>query len=240
MKNIPEPTRKAASEPMRGNCAKRLSILEAAANVFCRQGFSGASIDEIAAEACVSRQTVYNHYREKETLFMAVVADVMDRANAQLYAILSTFPERTDNLEDDLVRFSMSLSRNCICNKEGRFLRRLVQNEGERYPHLFQSWREHGPGKIDGALGALFSRLAHKGALRIDDIDVAARQFLALANADLQMITLFGEKPTEAQFETAARNAVRCFLRAYGGEPESAERAAPARDYARTAAGIPA
>ena len=127
MKNIPEPTRKAASEPMRGNCAKRLSILEAAANVFCRQGFSGASIDEIAAEACVSRQTVYNHDREKETLFMAVVADVMDRANAQLYAILSTFPERTDNLENDLVRFSMSLSRNCICNKEGRFLRRLVQ-----------------------------------------------------------------------------------------------------------------
>ena len=92
----------------------------------------------------------------------------------------------------------------------------------------------------DAALGALFSRLAHKGALRIDDVDVAARQFLALANADLQMITLFGEKPTEAQFETAARNAVRCFLRAYGGASESAEREAPARDYGRTPAEIPA
>lgn len=204
---------------MRGQCAKRLSILEAAANVFCREGFAGASIDEIAAEACVSRQTVYNHYREKETLFMAVVADVMDRANAQLYAILATFPERTDTLEDDLSQFAIRLARNCICNKEGRFLRRLVQNEGERYPHLFQSWREHGPGKIDSALGALFSRLVHKGALKIDDVDVAARQFLALANADLQMITLLGEKPTEAQFEQAARNAVRTFLRAYGPPP---------------------
>ena len=47
------------------------------------------------------------------------------------------------------------------------------------------------------------------------------------------MITLFGEKPTDAQFETAARNAVRAFLRAYGGEPESTEREAPARDYIR-------
>jgi AcrR family transcriptional regulator len=199
----------------RGQCAKRKSILEAAAEVFCRQGFTGASIDEIAAEACVSRQTVYNHYREKENLFTAVVEDVMDRANAMLFTTLSTFPEEPDNLEDDLVSFAVRLSHNCICNQDGKFLRKLVQSEGERYPHLFETWRQHGPGKIGTALAALFSRLAHKGLLDIDDFDVAARQFLALVNADLQMNTLFGVTPTEAELETAARNAVRTFLRAY-------------------------
>ena len=56
------------------------------ADVFCREGFAGASIDEIAGEACVSRQTIYNHYREKETLFMAVVEDVMDAR--QCHAVL--------------------------------------------------------------------------------------------------------------------------------------------------------
>ena len=201
---------------MRGQCAKRMSILEAAGEVFCREGFSGASIDEIAGEACVSRQTIYNHYREKETLFMAVVEDVMTRANGMLFSILSTFPDKADNLEDDLTGFLYRINKNCVCNQDGRFLRKLVQTEGERHPHLFESWRQQGPLKITNALAALFARLSLSGALQIDDFDVAARQFMALGNADLQMLLLFGETPTDAQIESAARNAARTFLRAYG------------------------
>lgn len=203
---------------MRGQCAKRMSILEAAADVFCRQGFSGASIDEIAEKACVSRQTIYNHYREKETLFTAVVDDVMTRANSTLFSILSTFPDNADNLEADLANFLVRLNRNCVCNHDGRFLRKLVQNEGAHHPHLFESWRQQGPLKVTSALAALFARLSVTGALKIDDFDVAARQFLALGNADLQMPMLFGETLSDEQIEAAARNAVRTFLRAYGSQ----------------------
>ncbi|TIT60113.1 MAG: TetR/AcrR family transcriptional regulator, partial [Mesorhizobium sp.] len=46
--------------PPRSHEAKRISVVEAAASVFCREGFAGANIDLIAAEAGVSRQTVYN------------------------------------------------------------------------------------------------------------------------------------------------------------------------------------
>jgi AcrR family transcriptional regulator len=213
MKKNSTPMKKAAD---RGQCAKRMSILEAAAEVFCREGFSGASIDEIAAEARVSRQTIYNHYREKETLFMAVVDDVMTRANGMLFSILSTFPDKPDNLEQDLTAFVIRLNKNCVCNHDGRFLRKLVQTEGERHPHLFESWRQQGPLKVANALAALLARLSISGALQIDDFDVAARQFLALGNADLQMLMLFGETPTDEQIESAARNAVRTFLKAYG------------------------
>lgn len=209
-------TARAGYQPQRGQCAKRLSILEAAAKVFCQSGFSGASIDEIAAEACVSRQTIYNHYREKETLFVAVVDDVMERADAALFSILSAFPDTPDGLEDQLTAFAVRLNRNCLCNQDGRFLRKLVQSEGARYPHLFETWRLNGPGKIAGALAALLARLSHKAAFRIDDFDLAARQFLALINADLQMSTLFGAPLSDAQLETSARDAVRTFLRAYG------------------------
>lgn len=228
MNKIPSAAKKAPKRTFGGQCAKRMSILDAAAQVFCREGFGGASIDEIAAEACVSRQTVYNHYGEKESLFTAVVEDVMNRANAMLFSILSTFPDKADNLEDDLTAFSMKLNKNCICNQDGRFLRRLVQNEGERYPHLFESWRLQGPLKITNALAALFARLAASGALDIDDFDVAARQFLALSGADVQMQTLFGETPTDAQLESAARNAVRTFLRAYGRRSDTNTSAKPA------------
>src|SRR5690606_10165893 len=58
--------------PPRGHPAKRLSVLDAAAAVFCREGFGGANIDLIAAEAGVSRQTIYNHHGDKQSLFMAV------------------------------------------------------------------------------------------------------------------------------------------------------------------------
>ncbi|MDQ0391385.1 AcrR family transcriptional regulator [Labrys monachus] len=197
-----------------------MSILDAAAEVFCREGFSGASIDEIAAGACVSRQTIYNHYREKETLFLAVVEDVVERANAALFAMLATFPDRPDNLEDDLTAFAVRLARNCLCNHDGKFLRRLVQSEGERYPHLFETWRRQGPCKLATALAALFCRLGHAGALHADDFDLAARQFLALVNADLQMTTLFGGMPTDDELERASRDAVRTFLRAYAAPVE--------------------
>ncbi|MGO7998387.1 TetR/AcrR family transcriptional regulator C-terminal domain-containing protein, partial [Rhizobium ruizarguesonis] len=49
----------------------------------------------------------------------------------------------------------------------------------------------------------------------IDDFDVAARQFVALGNADLQMMILLCATPTDEELEKAARNAVRTFLKAY-------------------------
>jgi AcrR family transcriptional regulator len=202
-------------------CLKRVPILDAAAEVFCREGFSGASIDEIAEEACVSRQTIYNHYREKETLFVAVVADVTARANTALFAALAAFPDKPENLRDDLIAFAVDLNRNCLYNQDGKFLRKLVQSEGPRYPHLFEAWREHGPCKIGMALGAIFARLHHQGLLHISDCDLAARQFTALINADLQMTTLFGETPTEEELQGAAEQAVDMFLRGYGARAEA-------------------
>ncbi|KAA1184715.1 TetR/AcrR family transcriptional regulator [Rhizobium tropici] len=197
-------------------CLKRVPILDAAVEVFCREGFLGASIDEIAARACVSRQTIYNHYREKETLFIAVVADVTARANAAVFAAFAAFPDRPEKLREDLIAFAVNLNRNCLYNQDGKFLRKLIQSEASRYPHLFEAWREQGPCKIGTALGAIFARLHHQGLLKVPDCDVAARQFTALTNADLQMTTLFGETPTELEIEVAARQGVDMFLRGYG------------------------
>ncbi|NGO54960.1 TetR/AcrR family transcriptional regulator [Allomesorhizobium camelthorni] len=206
----------------RGHIAKRVSILDAAANVFCREGFGGANIDMIAAEAGVSRQTVYNHHGDKTNLFIAVVREITERANAGVFATLATFPDQPRDLEADLIEFAMRLNRNCICNRDGKFLRKLIQTEGERYPELFETWRTDGPGKTWAALAARFARLAHAGFLEMDDPDVAARQFLALVNADLQMSFMLGITPSEEELRTAATNAVRTFLRAYGKPAENA------------------
>lgn len=200
----------------RSHSAKRHSILDAAAGVFCREGFAGANIDLIAAEAGVSRQTVYNHHGDKENLLVAVVREITERINASIFETLATFPDKPVDLEAELIAFAVRLNQNCMCNRDGKFLRKLLQTEGERYPELFTGWREHGPAKTWAALAARLARLALAGWLDLDDPDVAARQFLALVNADLQMAMIFGDPLSEEQLRTAATNAVRCFLRAYG------------------------
>lgn len=193
-----------------------MSIIDAAASVFCREGFAGANIDLIAMEAGVSRQTIYNHHRDKEKLFMAVVRDLTERCNAGIFATFASFPDQPRELEADLIGFAVRMNQNCICNRDGRFLRKLIQTEGERYPELFAEWRDQGPGRTWPALAARFARLAHAGHLAIDDPDVAARQFLALANAELQTTFMLGGMPSEDEVLQSATHGVRTFLRAFG------------------------
>lgn len=196
-----------------------MSIVDAAAGVFCREGFAGANIDLIAAEAGVSRQTVYNHHRDKEKLFIAVVRDLTERCNAGIFATIATFPDQPGDLEADLIGFAVRLNQNCICNRDGKFLRKLIQTEGERYPELFAEWREQGPGRTWPAIAARFARLAYGGHLTIDDPDVAARQFLGLVNAELQTTFMLGGTPREDEVTQSATNGVRTFLRAFGKRP---------------------
>ncbi|WP_309086040.1 TetR/AcrR family transcriptional regulator [Chelativorans sp.] len=202
--------------PPRGHAAKRQSIIDAAAAVFCREGFAGANIDLIAAEAGVSRQTVYNHHGDKDKLFNAVLREITERANARAFAILDTFPDQPVDLEADLVAFALRFNKNCIWCREGKSLRKLLLAEGERYPELFEVWRREGPGKIESALASRLARLAHAGYLDIDDPDIAARQFMALNNAELHLPSMFGKSLSEEETAAAARRAVRTFLRAFG------------------------
>jgi AcrR family transcriptional regulator len=47
-------------------------LLDAAENVFVRDGFEGAQLDEIAAMAGRSKGSVYTHFKSKEDLFLAL------------------------------------------------------------------------------------------------------------------------------------------------------------------------
>jgi AcrR family transcriptional regulator len=208
--------------PPRSHEAKRVSVVDAAAGVFCREGYAGANIDLIAAEAGVSRQTVYNHHGDKENLFVAVVRDLTERCNAGIFATFATFPDQPTDLEADLITFAVRMNRNCICNRDGRFLRKLIQTEAERYPELFAEWREQGPGRTWSALAARFARLALAGHLSIGDPDVAARQFMALVNAELQITFMLGGTPTEEEVLRSASNGVRTFLNAFARKKQPA------------------
>ena len=53
----------------------RRRLIDAAATVFARRGFHGASIDEVAEEAEFSKGAVYSNFDSKDELFLAVLED---------------------------------------------------------------------------------------------------------------------------------------------------------------------
>ena len=212
MEIVPELIRSPAMQ--RGNYNKRCAIISAATAVFVGDGFTGASIDAIAEEANVSRQTIYNQIGDKEKLFAEVVRGITEESTVRMVATLATFPDRPSDIGEELVDFAIRLTRNCLCDGNSRALRKLIENEGSRYPELFETWKDYGPGKNWPAISARFARLARAGDIELDDPDLAARQFMALIGADLPNEP--GQNVDEEQLQKAARNAVRTFLRAYG------------------------
>jgi len=71
--------------------AQRDAILDAAAEVFARSGFSGASIGQIAGEASISAATAYRYFVDKRDVFVCLLA----RAEQSLLAA-SLFPMGAD------------------------------------------------------------------------------------------------------------------------------------------------
>ena len=62
--------------------ARRDQILGAATRAFARAGFAATSLDDVAAEAAVSRVILYRHFASKTDLYRAVLERAMTRLAA--------------------------------------------------------------------------------------------------------------------------------------------------------------
>src|ERR1700720_600831 len=82
---------------------KHREIVEAAAEVFLRQGYLGTSMDEIAARAGVSKQTVYKHFVDKERLFVEIVVATVDEISDPVHdEVLQLIDSPGHDLEREL------------------------------------------------------------------------------------------------------------------------------------------
>ena len=64
-------------------------LLDAAERVFVRLGYQGATLDFIAAEVGFTKGAVYWHFKNKEALFLELLADGMRRSAGDAEQILS-------------------------------------------------------------------------------------------------------------------------------------------------------
>jgi AcrR family transcriptional regulator len=71
-------------------------LLEAAARVFAERGYERASVDEIAAEAGLSKGTLYWNFKSKDELFFALMDEHLVRRMQEIFGVAESLPGDED------------------------------------------------------------------------------------------------------------------------------------------------
>ncbi|MFE3629025.1 TetR/AcrR family transcriptional regulator [Streptomyces goshikiensis] len=194
---------------------KRKAIMEAATELFLRKGYPGTSMDEIAATAAVSKQTVYKQFTDKETLFGAIITNASSRVG--LFVEVIDGLRDTDDLSGDLTGLARRYITTVI-QPGGLQLRRLLIAEADRFPEVAGDYYRRAPERTITALAACFEHLSARGLLKLDDPVLAARHFAWLILAvpmDRAMFFARDDIQAPAELERLADEGVRVFLAAY-------------------------
>jgi TetR/AcrR family transcriptional repressor of mexJK operon len=195
---------------------KRRAIIDAAAALFLRHGYQGTSMDEIAALAEVSKQTVYKNFPDKEGLFTEIVLGTLDQAGEPFREQIEQLRSTSDLAGDlrDLARQYLAT----VMQPRVLQLRRLVIGEASRLPALAESYYQRAPERTITVLAECFQHLSGRGLLLAPDPMLAASHFAFLIlGRPLDRSLFCGAESgfTPAELTGLADAGTRVFLAAY-------------------------
>lgn len=190
---------------------KRAAILEAAKRLFPQSGFEGTSMDAIAAEAGVSKLTVYSHFGGKEALFIETIRCKCGSLMPwSLFEVDVAAPVRGQLLSVARAFFNMMMS------DEALGMHRTLVASSQQSPKLARLFWEAGPMQVQAALADMLQQEVAAHKLDIADTRRAASQFFALLKGEHHARMLFGcGQPTSAEVQAHLEATVDMFLRAY-------------------------
>jgi AcrR family transcriptional regulator len=190
--------------------SRRDRILEAARNVFLRESYTGASMESVARKAGVSKQTIYNHFANKDELFRALVLDICTEFGTPL----GDHPWHMDQPpEQVLTLFGEMVLRKMSC-PDIMNLHRLLQLEGRNHPSLAESFYKFGPDSTARWLTTYLEARVREGQLQISEPRIAAEQFVTMLMGHLRLRHLLGFTPAPDASERSryVTSAVSIFL----------------------------
>jgi len=208
----------------RGRSArKRNAIVDAATELFLEQGYDGTSMDQVAARAAVSKQTVYKQFADKERLLGEVVLGLSGTVDAFIDTVGRLLGNPKD-LGHALRQLARTYLRT-VMQPRVLQLRRLLISQTARFPELAATYYERVPERTITAIADCFRQLADAGVLRTPDPFLAARHYAVLVLfIPLDKTLICGESVTytAAELDSWADAGVAVFLSAYGSESCSA------------------
>jgi len=188
---------------------KRELIVAAARKLFLEAGFGATSMDAIAAQANVSKRTVYSHFRDKESLFAAIMGDMCRIIGG------SSPDEPIPDEEPEKVLKAVGLHiLHSVLEPEALDVFRVVLAENATFPELGKAFWDAGPEVMKNFLAGYLSELDRRGILSIPDVDLAAYQFMGMIKWPCHIRLLFGagKPPTEKELAAALNQAVSTFV----------------------------
>lgn len=188
-------------------------VLEGARQVFMASGFEGASVDEIARVADVSKATLYSYFPDKRLLFQEVVQIECDRMAEQVMRVIDDDLPLRDILERTARRLV-----SFVLSDFAQQMFRICVAERDRFPELGRAFYQSGPQAGHDRMCVFLRCAVERGELVIDDIDMAADQFTELCKSRLWIRALFGVQADFAaeEMETVVQEAIDTFLARYG------------------------
>jgi AcrR family transcriptional regulator len=192
--------------------AKRRQIMDGARTVFLSAGFDGASMNDIAHAAGVSKGTLYAYFDSKEQLFEALVREDKEQQAERLCAL----PLDRSDPRALLGALGRSLLEAMIRPETIAHVRVVIAATA-KFPRLSRAFYEAGPLYGTQKLAAQLDAFVKSGALEIADTRRAARQFLDLCQTDVHKPLLFGvvDSVSPSEIDAAVDAAVDVFLKAY-------------------------
>jgi len=188
-------------------------VLEGARSVFMTDGFEGASVDDIARAAGVSKATLYSYFPDKRLLFMEVAN--MECARQSQDAIDNI--DMTAAPRDVLCQAGKHFLK-FITSKFGQQVFRICVAESDRFPEIGRAFYRSGPERMRAEMGEYFQAAMERGEMQVDDLTLAADQFGELCKADIWPRLMFGviDSVTDEDIDRVVEGAVETFLARYG------------------------
>jgi AcrR family transcriptional regulator len=215
--------------------ARREAILAAAKAVFEEMGFEQATMSEITARVGGSKATLYRYFDSKEALFGELVSRSAQEHGGQLADLFGERPcaaigpglppdamevlallDPKQDVEVSLKGFGERVLRTFFTPQKFAMRRMVIAASGNN-PEVGRTFYENGPGKGMKLVASYFEAVMKAGKLRMADPHVAASQFRALLDCELEERGLMNALPEfdDAQVVATVARAVDTFMRAY-------------------------
>jgi AcrR family transcriptional regulator len=183
-------------------------LRKAAVETFLERGYDGTTMEAVAEAAGITKRTLYARYADKHALFAAVIPWALSRHD---------WDEPNDAPDgEDLAAALMRIGRSAVARAVDPGivrLTRIAMNESARFPEFAKSARTLSWSPRLRAVVELLRRHEAAGSVDIDDIELAAEQFLAMVSVMPARLAAFGVFRTRSDEKRHLEHAVRLFLR---------------------------
>lgn len=187
-------------------------VIEAASQQFLEQGYDRASMEAVALASGVSKMTLYNYFPSKDALFEACVACRTDSIFADFLGDRLD-PARPAEALALIARQFLALMR----AEDVLSIHRILFGLASTHPDVCERFYKVGPQRINMLVRGYVAAAVQAGSLQVDDIGMAADQFLALQLGKPHLQAMLGLGiPSAAEDERLIVENVTLFLARYG------------------------